>query len=247
LIIRGYVVNTLEGVGANGSLVMVWQLAPANVNDITLFEQYLNSLPDIPREKGLKKLSVDAAYYSDKIAVLAEKKGLLLLPSDLTGKDIEPLWADFQLNEEGTRVIGCPNDNEILECLPLTKQGRMTVHLNLDGCEGCPHRDICKVREVKGANGKKVASVSVSPKSICRARIQEQLGTDAYQPYQHLRNGVETIQSILKNVYGLTRMLYKGLVKNKIHLACAIGALNFRKYLGFLNDTGRYAENPLLW
>ena len=242
-VVRGYVGNTLESISDNGTLVMHWMLAPANCADISMFEVYLNSLPDVlfPRATSeLKRILVDAAYYSGKMADLARKKGFLLYPSDLTGGDADPIWARFKLNDEGTEVIGCPTNNVILDCGKLNRQGKMTVHMEPSGCEKCPHRDSCKVK------GKKVASVSVAPKTVYRAMIQEQLGTEEYQPYQHLRNGVETIQSLLKNVYGFSRMRFKSLTMNEIDLSCAVAALNFRKYLGFLNGTGRYAENSLL-
>ena len=241
-IVRGYVANTLESVGINGTLVTHWALAPANVADSVLFERYLNSLADVPslEHSNYKKIVIDAAYYSGKLAKLANKKGILLFPSDLTGTDVDPVWAQFELNDYGTEVIKCPKGNTILDCGELNKQGRMTVHMEPSGCENCPNKAACKVK------GKYVASVSVSPKTVYRAKIQEALGTEAYQPYQHLRNGVETIQNLLKNVYGFTRMRFKSLVKNELDLSCAVAALNFRKYLGFLNDTGRYAENELL-
>ena len=39
----------------------------------------------------------------------ASKKGILIIPTSLTGAETIPLTADFELTEDGTKIMQCPN------------------------------------------------------------------------------------------------------------------------------------------
>ncbi|MBO4228842.1 MAG: DDE transposase, partial [Clostridia bacterium] len=60
------------------------------------------------------------------------------------------------------------------------------------------------------------------------------------------RNGVETLPSILKNVYNVNKMPVRGKIHCKFFFGSKVAALNFKKLLGFRRGTGKYAQNALL-
>ncbi len=61
-----------------------------------------------------------------------------------------------------------------------------------------------------------------------------------------LRNGVETIPSILKNVYGVNKMRAHGKLRCKFFFGSKVAALNFRKLFRYRQGLGHYASNPVL-
>ena len=54
---------------------------------------------------------------------------------------------------------------------------------------------------------------------------------EEYKLFARLRNGVETIPSILKNVYNVNRMSVRGKIHCKFFFGSKVAALNFRKLL----------------
>ena len=69
---------------------------------------------------------------------------------------------------------------------------------------------------------------------------------DKYKLYGKIRNGVETIPSILRNVYHADRVRVRGTIRTRFFTGCKVAALNFRKLFTYRKGLGRYAENPLL-
>ena len=68
--------------------------------------------------------------------------------------------------------------------------------------------------------------------------------TEEFKLYGRLRNGVETIPSLLKNRYGVNRMPVHGKIRCKFFFGCKVAALNFRKLFRFRQGSGKYALNP---
>ncbi len=71
-------------------------------------------------------------------------------------------------------------------------------------------------------------------------------GTDEFKDYSKLRNGVETISSILKNIYDVNKMRVHGKILCKFFFGSKIAALNFRKLFRYRKGLGHYAINPVL-
>ena len=69
---------------------------------------------------------------------------------------------------------------------------------------------------------------------------------ETFKLFARIRNGVETIPSILKNVYNANRMPVRGKIKSKFFLGGKIAALNFKKLFRYRKGQGNYAQNPIL-
>lgn len=235
---RGYVANIEESVGKNGSVVTGYQFEKNNVSDDAMFKDYLNNRG--PASERIT-LTADGAYGSVENIELANKNKVELVPTDLAGKETDPIIADFQFNEDFTKVTACPQGHTPKSCSYDKKEERCTVSFEAGHCKACPFKNQCKPKIYK-----KVAKKTVSRKSVVRAGYIKEKGTERFKQLARLRNGVETIPSILKNQYGANRMPVHGLQRCKFFFGCKIGALNFKKLLRYRKETGHYAENPIL-
>lgn len=69
---------------------------------------------------------------------------------------------------------------------------------------------------------------------------------DIYKEYGRLRNGVETIPSMLRNVFHADRMRARGLIRNRFCFGGKVAALNFKKLYRYRHGMGNYAQNPVI-
>ncbi len=79
-----------------------------------------------------------------------------------------------------------------------------------------------------------------------RARAKARMQTEEFKNLAKLRNGVETIPSILKNQYNVNKMNVHGKQRCKFFFGSKIAALNFRKLFRYRKGLGHYAINPVL-
>ena len=234
---QGYVANLVESVGPNGSVVTSYQFEKNNVSDDSMLKEYLENV-EPQQEKVL--LTVDGAYASVENIELAASKNIELVPTDLTGRDTDPIMADFKFNEDYTRVVECPAGHAPKSCSYNKNNEQCNVSFHRDQCANCPYQDQCKPKIFK-----RVAKKTVSRKSVARAQYIRSRDTERFRQIAKLRNGVETVPSILKNQYDVNQMPVRGLQRSKFFFGSKIGALNFRKLFRFRNGTGHYALNPI--
>lgn len=235
---RGYVANIEESVGINGSIVTDYQFNKNNVSDASMLRDHVENLEPQP-EKVL--MTVDGAYASEENRKLAEDKNIELVPTNLKGKDPDPFLADFELTEDGTQVLKCPAGHAPKSGNYDKKMEQCNISFDRNQCTGCPYQNQCKPKIFK-----RVAKKTISRKSVLRARYVKYRGTEQFRLITRLRNGIETIPSILKNRYAVNRIPVHGLLRKRFFFGSKIGALNFRKLFRFRNGTGHYAQNPLL-
>ena len=235
---RGYAGNIEESVGENGSIVTDYQFDKNITGDSTFLKEHLKQMEK--QEKPVI-LITDGAYAGEENTNLAEEKNVALITTDLPGKDVSEILEQFELNEEETRIVKCPMGYSPKTSSYIRQTGTCTASFDRSCCASCPHKDECHAKIYK-----KVAKIRVSGNQIRRAALQKEMRSERYKLYARLRNGVETIPSILRNVYHADRMRAKGKIRNKFFFGSKIAALNFRKLLGYLRGTGNYAKNPLL-
>lgn len=235
---RGYVGNVEESVGKNGSIVTDYQFATNNKSDSEFLKEHLEQIGE-QEEKTL--LVADGAYSGAENTEAAAKNNINLVTTDLTGRDVDPIMGSFQFNENGTKVTSCPAGNVPKSCWYNQKTGQILLSFERDKCAGCPYQKNCHPKIFK-----RVSKLSVSMKMKKRALAQDRMKTEEFKLLARLRNGVETIPSLLKNRYGVNRMPVHGTVRCKFYFGCKVAALNFRKLFRFRKGSGHYALNPIL-
>lgn len=235
---RGYVANLEESVGKNGSIITSYDVKPNNASDSEMLKEHLENM-EVQEEPVA--MTVDGAYASVENIELAASKNIELIPTDLTGQECDPVMADFEMNDEGTRVLKCPAGHEPKSCSYDKRNQKCSVSFPRECCENCPFADQCKPKVYK-----RVAKKTVSRKSVVRAQVRNRMQTERYKLMTKIRNGVETLPSLLKNQYHANDMPIHGLLRTKFFAGGKVGAINFRKLFRFRKGTGHYAQNPLL-
>ena len=70
-------------------------------------------------------------------------------------------------------------------------------------------------------------------------------GTEQFTLLARIRNGVETVPSVLRRIYHADRMQVRGLIKTRFYFGCKVAAMNVRKLITYQKGEGHYAQNPL--
>ena len=235
---RGYSANIEETVGRNGSVVTDYQFEKNNISDSAMLGDYLKGMDE--QQEGTI-LITDGAYSGTDNRDLAASKNIELVTTDLTGRDVDAVMGAFEFNEDGTEVLSCPAGNSPKSCTYVKQTGTCQVSFPKDICEHCPYKAHCHPKIYK-----KVSKVKVSKKMRERARMQASMTTEEFKNYAKLRNGAETVPSLLKNIYGVNKMRVHGKLRCKFYFGSKIAALNFRKLFRFRKGLGHYAQNPVL-
>ncbi len=236
---QGYVANVDESVGENGSVITDYQLEQNHYPDSRFLKDSLERNGVF--EEG-STLITDGAYSGEENSRLAEQKNVKLVTTAITGIEVPDIYADFKLNEEGTRVLQCSaGHTPKSSCYTKGGGGHIYVSFPREQCINCPHKEQCHVKVHK-----KVYSLTISAKAQFRAKAKRMMGSDEFHLLAKIRNGVETIPSILRRIYHTDRMPVRGCIRSRFFFGCKIAALNVRKLFTFKSGRGHYAQNPLL-
>ena len=234
---RGYAANLEETVGKNGSVITDYQFDKNTHTDSHFLQDTLSAM-----EKSEEEiiLITDGGYDGQDNIALAKEKNVKLVTTALIGKEAPDALADFEFNEDGTRLLKCAAGHEPIS-QSFTKSTRQCrVSFDRNHCAGCPYQDQCRPKIYK-----KVATFITSKNASNRAKSQRYMQSEEFRNLARLRNGVETIPANIRKNYHLDK-LPRGKQRGKFFFGSKIAALNFRKLFGFRKGLGNYAPNPVL-
>ena len=183
---RGYVANLVEEKGENGTLITEYQLEQNTYSDSQFMQDYIEG---IGFQKEQVTITADGAYSGSNIDEKAAENNVIVVNTNLTGREAKDIAADFKFNEDGTRVTECPNGKVPKSCF-CSKAGVCTVSFHKEDCESCPYRDQCNPKEYA-----RTTRVTISARSQQRAKKQRQRKTEEFKKMSAFRNGVETVPS----------------------------------------------------
>lgn len=231
----GFVGNVTETYDGNGNgLITDADIQQNSHSDSDFMKEYIES-KDL--ESAEEQVTVDGAYFSQDNAKAAAEKGILITPTSLTGIPSNPLCTKFELSEDGTSVITCPNGKKPLSQVYHETSGMIDAKFSHCDCDSCPFHDQCLCKDQK-----KSVKVSISEQMVDRAELQESLGTDEHKQMACERNGVEAIPSIFRRKYGIDKIgtLIKSRICSAYYAICI--AYNGQKHQKFLkNHRGKCA------
>lgn len=139
---KGYVGNIVETVGKDGDSLITGVAYEQNTHSDSAFcKEYLNSRPD---DAAAEILITDGAYSGQENQTLAESRNTELVTAALTGRAVDPIFADFTMNEDGTKVISCPMGHTPEKTTYYPKTGMCRALFKNDCCANCPNKDKCK-------------------------------------------------------------------------------------------------------
>ena len=234
---RGYVANIEETVGENGSVVTEYQYEQNNHSDSQFVREHLEQMD---KQEEHTVIVADGAYSGTENTHLAAEKNVELITTSMTGKAAPEIFADFEFNEEGTKVLRCPAGYEPKSCSYMKQSKQCAVSFQHEQCANCPYQEQCKPKIYK-----RVAKIVISKTTQERAKIQRNMSSEEFKNYAKFRNGVETVPSNIRKNYHLEKMP-RGKQRGKFFFGSKIAALNFRKLFNYLKGLGNYAQNPVI-
>ena len=132
---RGYAANLEESVGANGSVVTEYQYEQNNHSDSQFIQEHLAQM-DNQEERTV--IVTDGAYSGTENTQLAAHKNVELITTSLTEKPAPDILADFEFNEEGTKVLRCPAGHAPKSCSYMKPSNQCAVSSLHEQCANCP-------------------------------------------------------------------------------------------------------------
>jgi hypothetical protein len=234
---RGYVANIEESVGKNGSLITDYQYEQNIYSDSQFLKDRLN---EIGKQDETVMLVADGAYNGMDNQNLASQKNVELITTSLTGRATADIMAEFEFNKDGTKVLRCPAGHKPKSCTYMKPSGQCNISFDRNLCSNCPYQDQCKPKILK-----RVSKIITSQTASERAKTQKKMQSEEFKNYAKLRNGVETLPSIIRRNYHLEKMP-RGKQRGKFFIGCKIAALNFKKLFNFMRGLGNYAPNPVI-
>ena len=170
-------------------------------------------------------LITDVAYSDKDNTDAAAKKSIDLVTTDLTGREAKDIAAGFEFTEDGKKVIHCPAGNTPKSCNYINQTAQCRISFPRNKCENCPRRDQCNPKMFN-----RTSVIFLSKKSSDRAKTQRKMKTEKYKELSRIRNGVETIPSILRRKYQIDHMPVRGLLPTKFRFGIKPVALNFKEH-----------------
>jgi len=234
----GYIANVTESVGKNGSVVTSYQYEQNNHSDSQFLDEVLAEMEAQP-EKGI--LVADGGYSGTSHRLAADEKNIELVSTGLLGRKSKDIHADFEFNEKGDCVVRCASGWRPKSCSYVKQSGQCRASFPRSICENCPRRDECQPKIFK-----KTATVTISIKSKERAEQQRFHNTETFSVLSAIRNGVESIPSILRRKYGIDHMPVRRKIPTKHLFGFKIAALNFKKLCRYLQGLDKCIQNPAM-
>lgn len=231
---RGYAANVTEDVGENGSIISDYQFEQNTHSDSDFLEEHLEQEEKTPERRTLV---ADGAYSGETLREKADEKNIDLVTTELSGRETKDIYADFEFSEDGMTILRCPEGNKPVSSSYVKSNGKCRASFDKRCCENCPHQKDCNPKM-----GNKKAVIHVSKKSSERARSQRRMKTDIFKIIARVRNGVETVPSMLRRRYHIDTMPVRGKIRMKHLLGFKIAALNFRKLSNYLDSMDNCAQ-----
>jgi len=233
---RGYSANITETVDKNGSLVTDYQY---DVNTRSDVEYLRESLENEGTSEETTALIADGAYASDELARKAAEKNIGLITTGLRGRKPREILTKFKLSEDGQAVMECPEGHIPKSSSYIRQTDSIRVSFPRCCCESCPHKEACNAK-IKARTAVLILSLGALAHTQEAIRRKDD---DAMKLIGRIRNGVETVPSVLRRKYHVDTMPVRGKLKTKVFFGFKMLALNFSKL--WLHEQGLETCRPL--
>ena len=223
---KGYVGNVVETVNEDGLGIVTTMDFEQNIHsDSQFLKDYLAQQEE---NAQLETLITDGAYGGTENVHLAAENGVELITTALNGKNPDEVMSEFQLSEDGTKVLRCPRGHEPEKSTYHPKTGICRAKFSRSCCEKCPFRNRCRAKEQK-----KSFAVNVSVKMVDRAATLKKLSTDRYRKLARLRNGIECRPSLLRRKLDVDKIPVFGFLASKCFFMVKTGASNLIAFFSY--------------
>lgn len=227
---RGYVANLTEDVdiAKEISIISDYDYQANTYSD----SQFLkDSVENSVKQTETQTLVADGAYGGEENIAKAKEKNINLVTTNFQATKPASILSNFQFSSDGTKVLKCAGGQ-----IPITnsyniKSEQCRITLDKEKCNNCLYKDECKPKFHK----KKTSKV-LSWKSVSRAKQLEYMKTTEFIELAKIRNGVESLPSILRRKYNVDEIPVRGKLKTKLFFGFKVGAINFKKLFDYQNS-----------
>ena len=223
---RGYIANLTETVDANGSVVTDYQYDVNTHSDIEFLKETIRASE---KKEEPETIIADGAYGSKEVSALAAEKNISVKTTGLRGRKEREILSKFRLSEDEHMVLECPEGHKPLHSSFDAERNRIRISFLRNHCEQCPHQKECLIRlHVR------TAGTYFSLDAFHKLALAEEHRTsEEWKKIGRIRNGIETVPSILRSKYHVDRMPFRGKIRTKHRFGFSILALNFSKLLRY--------------
>ena len=233
---RGYAANITETVDKNGTIVTDYQYDVNTRSDTDFLREMIDNSKTAEETVAL---IADGAYASEELSQRAAEKNIGLLTTGLRGRKPREILTQFEFSEDGHSVTKCPAGHEPKSSSYIWQTNSIRVSFLRCHCESCPHRTECNVKLKT-----RTALILLSLRSLEHTREAIRRKDDeTIKLIGRIRNGVETIPSVLRRKYHVDSMPVRGKAKTRIFFGFKMFALNFSKL--WLHERGLGKCRPM--
>lgn len=219
---RGYVANLTEAVGANGSIVTDYQYDVNTKSDSSFISEAIAGMEE---SEEAATIVADGAYSGKEIRDMAAARNIIVVTTGLLGRKPRPILLDFKLSEDGKTVLECPEGYAPRSSNYIRQNNTIRVSFMRHQCDGCPHQKECMIHLMK-----RTAYLLLNLDARKRAaEFKERQDGESLILAGRIRNGVETLPSILRRKYNVDHMPVRRKLRTKQFFGFKVMALNFNK------------------
>lgn len=232
----GYVGNIVETFdGSGNSVITDYEFEQNRHSDSkfceTAIEQISKSGEATPEEKVV--LIGDGAFGSSKNSELAEANNIKLVTTALTGPKPPQVFSDYNIDKINKIVLTCPAGYSPIRQSYSSLTENYRIVMERSQCKDCPHKAECNAKLQK-----KSAAVNVTENKVERAKVANNasVSQEEYAYYQHARNAIEGIPSVMRRFYNVDEMPVFGRISSKLFFGLKIAAINIKKLVKFKSN-----------
>ncbi len=210
----GYVLNLSETCSIENPVQLITDYT-LKKNIVTDIDMLIERLPIIVAQTKLQDLYIDGGYYSERLEELAEKLGVNLHYTNMTGRKIKPPklpLSSFEVKNYNT-IIKCPMGITPIESLYKKKKKLVVAEFDREKCCKCLLKDTCPV-EIR----KKKSFLRVTKKSLRAAKRRAEIESEEIRKkVVSKRAAIEGTNSSLKRSQGAGKLRVRGLIKSALN------------------------------
>jgi len=225
---RGYAANLVEDVEGGKSVITDYDYQPNIKSDSGFLKDTVESLG---KQEEPITIIADGAYGGEENVALAKAKNITLVATNMPGKKPSDVFADFEFSPDGKEILRCAGGQAPATNTYNGKTGQCYATFDRLICWACPFKEQCKPKFYKTKT-----SLLLSANSMQRAKQLRHMETEEFRDMAKIRNGVESLPSILRRKYNVDRMPVRGAPKMKLLFGFKVAAINFKKLLNHQAD-----------
>jgi hypothetical protein len=232
----GYVANLIEDVDDGKSVITGYDFQKNIYSDSEFLKDAVETLG--LQEKPTTILT-DGAYGGEENISTAKGNNINLVTTNMQGRKPNSIYADFEFSDDGKEILRCAGGQAPAANSYNPKTGQRRATFDRQVCEGCPFQGQCRPKF-----NKTKTSLVLSLKSTKRAEQLRYMETEEFKELAKIRNGVESLPSVLRRKHHVDNMPSRGALKMKLLFGLKVAAVNFKKLLDYQSSLVKYARQP---